>query len=278
VKVFLCVSVLAVASCGGKDRAPTEPAADPQQSGSVDPVEALDDLIRAAKTRGPWPHRFAGQSKVVVSEDGKELEALDETATIESGGGALHATYTNSKDYGRELYYAAAASGGTVWVRPRYGKFHKRPPADPDEPARVAGEIYGTLAADLELVAGYATLTDQGNGKIALALGPKRQRPPSGSWRDAAVVTALEGEITLDPASHTVLTGRLGARVTFTREGHAYEMTLAAAHSVTDVNAAITVAPPDDKDSVATPERSTEVQERKELLDGLAAPPAKGKK
>src|SRR5262245_46334166 len=88
-------------------------------------ADAVSELRRAAGKRIPEAHRVAGASHVTVSEGGKPLESLDEQTLVEHDvRGVLHAVYTNSRDQGREIYFA----GGTVWVRPRYGKFHRRPP------------------------------------------------------------------------------------------------------------------------------------------------------
>ena len=47
-------------------------------------------------------------------------------------------------------------------------------------------------------------------------------------------------------------------------------MTLAATHALSDVGGAVTVVPPGDADSAPTPGRSSEVDDREELLGGLA--------
>jgi hypothetical protein len=172
-------------------------------------------------------------------------------------------------------------------VRPRWGKFHRRPPAAPDEPLRVADEIFGSLAADLELVGFSLAVKDGGEAqaagrkgrKIALALGSARPQllhtEDGKKWRNAITVQALEGELVLDAETGAVLTGRLATRLSFQRGGRAFEMVLESSHAIDKIGGAVTVTPPPDAESVTTPLRSHEFEERQELLEGIAPPAAK---
>ena len=231
-------------------------------------------------------HRFRGTHALRVTENGAVLEALDEQSEIDfAAAGDCHALYTNSRDYGRELTFVAG-SGGTVWVRPRYGKFHRRPPTSPEEPRQVLGEIYGNLGADFELVAHAATVADGGPvdaggrpaRKVILGVGPARPRPPAGApekaWRDGVTVQALSGEITLDAATGAVLAGRLSARLAFVHKGRSLEMTLDSTHAVTPA-ADVAITPPPPELSTTTPARSPELRDREDLLQGIAAPGAR---
>jgi hypothetical protein len=253
---------------------------------TADPEELVRAILlpHRSTARRLGAHRFRGEHRLRVSEHGKEIESLDETTAVElAANGDLHALYTNTRSYGRELY----AVGGTIWVRPRWGKFHMRPPASPDEAARVADEIYGTLAADLELVGFSLKVTDGGAAEVAgraakklrLALGPPRKKPAEADatrkWRDAVTVQALDGELALDAETGTLLDGRLATRVTFQREGRALEMLLESKHAVSDVGASISVAAPPEAESVTTPTRSHEFEERQQLLEGIAPPAPK---
>jgi hypothetical protein len=265
--------LVGLCGCGRVERRPPAPAA-------TTPVDAVDELERAARQRIPEAHRVAGASHVVVSEGGEPLESLDEQTLVERDArGVLHAVYTNSRDQGREIFSA----GDTVWVRPRYGKFHRRPPAEPDEAERVAGEIGSVFASHLELCArglavrdaGATTVVGRRARRLILGRGTPRSLPgetaPQRAWRDGASVDALEGEVLLDDATGAILLGRLAARVGFVRDGRRLEMTLSSTQEVQAVGA-VTVMPPPDEHSSPTPGRSTEFEDRESLLSGLAAP------
>src|SRR5262249_12061639 len=199
-----------------------------------------------------------------VVEEGGTVEDVEELAAVDqAANGDLHASYANSRDQGRELY----ATGGTIWVRPRYGKFHRRPPVAPDEAARTADDIYGAFAADFDLVAAAADLREGGAASVAgrparrgrlSRGGAAPARRGAAGWRAGAVVEALEGEAALDAATGALLEGKLSARVAFQRDGRSFELTLEAHHVVADVGGAIAIQPPGPEDSVATPGRSTE--------------------
>lgn len=225
-----------------------------------------------------------GTASQVVTDTDQPAIALEEQALVEEAAdGTVHALYTNSRGEGRELY----AADGLLWLRPRYGKFHRRPPADADEAARTAAEIAGTFAAEFDLVAASADVHDAGTVTIAgraahritLTRGqPRTHAPQRGprAWRDQATIETVEGELALDDASGALLSGRLRAQVRFERDGHSLQLTLESTHEVTDLGAAIAVAVPSPDESVATPTRSTDLDDRDELLGGLAAPTRRG--
>jgi hypothetical protein len=266
--LWLAVSLIACGRAHGT-AAPVAAEAAPPTPGEL--------MARAVHQRVAGAFRFQGHARATVLMEGKAAGDLDETAAVEqSAGGDLHARYINSHDQGRELY----AVGGTVWVRPRYGKFHRRPPVAPEEAARAADDAAGAFAADFDLVAAAADVRDAGAATVAgrparrlvLTLGPARPPAQTGSWRDAATVEALDGEAALDAATGVLLEGKLTARVGFMRDGRRFQMLLDAQHAVSDLGAAVTISPPADADSAPTPERSTALADREELLDGLAAP------
>ena len=228
-------------------------------------------------------HRFHGTHAVTVTEDGKEIETLTEETSIElTAGGDLHALYKNSKDYGREAFSVA----GTIWVRPLFGKFHRRPPTAPEEADEIADEIYGTFGADIDLCASEiafagpaeaTTVAGRPAERVRLQKGPARPRPPQSApekaWRDTVSVDSLTGEVALDRETGALLAGTLTARVSFARAGQRFSMDLKATHEISDVGGAVAVAAPAEGDSVGTPENSSEFDERHELLEGLAPPP-----
>src|SRR5215470_15080740 len=150
------------------------PSADRAEGGA--PATTAFDAARAATDKGEavraltrrhrdqvvafGPHKFHGTAQAVLRDGDRELAAVEEDASIEAAG-AVHARYANSKDVGRELY----SDGKSVWVRPRYGKFIRRPPVE-DEVASTMDDVYGTFAADVLLVADGLTVADGGPAQV----------------------------------------------------------------------------------------------------------------
>lgn len=227
-------------------------------------------------------HRFRGTHEMRVTENAggtvREVEALDEKTRLDvAASGELHALYENSRHYGREIVYA----GGSIYTRPRWGKFHRRPPARDDEPLEAADEVYGALGADFELVAHAARVVDGGETsvrgrrarRVTVELGPARARPreklAQRKWRESLRVTQLEGELVLDAETGAVLSGRLFGEASFVQGDKTFTMSLRAAHEIEEVGGAVTVAPPSPEETADTPSRSRELEERERLLDGL---------
>jgi hypothetical protein len=262
----------------------------------IDPTEAAKDpdkLVELA-ARGPsgapalGAMHMTGEARIAVHEAGAEVESLTETTLVErDGDGAWHVRYGNSRDYGREAFFSPGTAGGgaTLWIRPGTGKYHRRAPTSPTEPAKLFDETWGTLGAQLELVGGSLAVEDGGEAQVAgraarrvrLALAP-RPRPrapetlPQRAWRDGITVQAIDGALALDAETGVILEGTLAARLTFVRDGHTYEMIVQARHVVDRWGGGVTITPPGEAESVVTPERSHELDERDELLKGLAPP------
>src|SRR5262249_4695998 len=214
---------------------------------SVDTREAARALRRrfGASAAALAPVSFAGSARSVLREGDRVVASLDETFEIEAADGAAHAVVQNSRDAGRELY----AKGGKVWVRPRYGKFHRRAPSSPDEAARALDDAYGTLAAQIALVADGMSVSD---GGAARGMGG---RPGRKIVLGAAggKVQSLDGEAILDDRTGAVLAARLEARLALDG-GRSLE--LHCLHELRPLGAAI--AFPGDEDAVDTPLRSTD--------------------
>jgi hypothetical protein len=289
-QLMLCALAVAGPACGRARRShgPNPLLTSAAPAAKPDPARAATDgdvlvatLERSAAGAGLPALRLAGTAQVVMREGGAELERLDEDTLIERDDkGQFHARYHNSQDYGREVWFA----GGTLWIRPGVGKYHRRAPVLAEEPARLFDETWGTLAAQLELCAAALAPSDGGETQVAgrrarrvtLALGKARKRPPETlpqrAWRDTITVTSLSGELAIDAETGVLLQGKLAATIQYVRDGHSYEMQLASTHAVSDLGAAVTITPPGDADSVDTPARSHEFEERDELLHGIAPP------
>lgn len=288
---LLIIFFLPVAACGrSQKREPSPPATEDSVFPSADVSHVVSDpeeLRRAAMARHRdvagllGTHQFRGSAALRVTERGQAVESwAEETRLEQDAAGTLHASYVNSKDYGREIFFHA----DTVWVRPRYGKFHRRPPAEPDEPARLADETWATLGAVFELCGHAAQVSETGTAvvggrdsrRLALALGgAARTRPPEHlpqrQWRNSIQVKALVGELALDSQTGVVLSGRLACDIAFQRDGRPFEMHAEVTHSV-EVGGQIAITLPDDEASVPTPLRSRNFEEREKLLEGLAPP------
>jgi hypothetical protein len=152
--LVVVVSVVAL-GCGrgrGASRADSPLLHAPPPPAPIDVAKARkdpDELVRAASAPVGAPHRLHGTHQIKVSEGDAVTLVMSETTSVDEGaGGAFHASYANDHDYGRDVFF----DGTKLWLRPRYGKFHRRLPVDPDEPARLERDVAGTFAADLELV------------------------------------------------------------------------------------------------------------------------------
>jgi hypothetical protein len=129
------------------------------------------------------PHTYAVNSETAVDEAGKPVETLSDHTTIEVGAkDAYHAVYTNSADYGREVIF----DGTTMFLRPRYQRWHGRAPESPEEPAQVRDSFYDPIGATWDLLAPGAELTDGGATqaagrpahKVIIKLAPSPRTPP----------------------------------------------------------------------------------------------------
>lgn len=228
------------------------------------------------------PHEFRGSSKLVVTEGGKTVDELSDHTSIDiDADGGVKAVLLNSRDYGREAIF----SRGTMYLRPRFGKYHKRPPVDPDEPGRIRDDIYGTLGAYFEPLARRAELTDAGKttvrGRparlIKIKTAPEPRKAPAQphtqrKWREVAAVDSVTGEVSLDSETGVVLSAVLEGELRFTREGRKLAMKLSVTHDISSVGKVAKVTAPADQETVATYERSKEFDERESLLRGIAPP------
>jgi hypothetical protein len=292
-------ALVAAVGCGGSgDGRP-----DKELGGLVQDKAAATskiDLDRASKDKGELgralglghdqvgtlvgPHAMAGRSHVEVREGSTPVEVLDDETSIQlDGKGNYHAVLSNSKEYGREVFFVE----GWMYLRPRYGKYHKRRPADDAEPARVRGEIFGTVAAHFDLLSGALAISDGGKTEvqgrparkvvIASAKEADKKTEPLAQrkWREAAVVKEVAGEIALDEKTGVPLRATLRGTVTFQRDGRSFEMRLEASHELSAFGSVPPVAAPSDEETVADITQRHELAERDSLLQGIAPPARK---
>ncbi len=227
-------------------------------------------------------HTVAISTQTTVEEAGKPVSDLRDHTTIELGeAGAYHGVYTNSADYGREVIFV----GGQLYLEPRYQRWHQRAPESPEEPAQIEDDMYGAIAATWDLLAPGAELTDQGPAqvggragrKIAVKLSPSPKKPPAEKlaqrkWREKRTIDAVSGEVILDAEKGVPLSVKLTGTVGFTRDNRRFSMKITLQSEVSGIGVAAAVKAPAPEDTVATPERLREVDDRDFLLQGIAPP------
>jgi hypothetical protein len=249
-----------------------------------DPAELGRALVRPyrATLAAIGPHAVAVNSATTVEEAGQPVSELSDHALIENGdGGAYHAVYTNSADYGRETTFV----GGKLYLRPRYQRWHARGPEAPDEPAELRDQYAGPIAATWDLLAPGAELADGGpiavagrpGRKISVSRSPEPARPPTEpvsqrKWREARSIDAVSGEIVLDAEKGVPLAVTLAGTIGFSRDGRRFAMKLSVDSRISRLGSAAAIAVPAEGDVVATPERKREVDDRDYLLQGIAPP------
>jgi hypothetical protein len=180
-------AALLVCACSGSEGHPDESLGGlvkaentaPQPVDVDEAGDSPDELLRAMQLPHSYlsdklgAHKFAGTSSLAVTQNGKVIDGIDyETAVEFASPTEYHAVSNNTEDYGREVFF----SGGNMYLRARHGKYHKRPPTDETEPARVRSEIFATLGAYFEPLAPGAQLSDRG---VATARSKSRQRQTS---------------------------------------------------------------------------------------------------
>ena len=241
------------------------------------------------------PHTVAINTTITVEEAGKPISDLSDHAQIENGtGGAYHAVYTNSADYGREATYVPGPAGtgsgsdvatGTLYLRPRYQRWHARAPESADEPAALRDQYFDAIDATWDLLAPGAELVDRGaadvGGRTGHKIEIKRAAAPTKpaaeplaqrKWRESRAVEAVSGEIVLDAKTGMPLAVTLTGIVSFARDGRRFTMKVALDSTISGLGSAVEITAPADPDVVATPERMREVDDRDYLLQGIAPP------
>lgn len=231
------------------------------------------------------PHRLLVRSQLTVTEParaGRVVEDLsDETVLSYAGAKAWRGVLTNSADYGREVLYLAPE----LYLRARYQRWHQRLPTDEREPESLLDRFAETAAAYWDLLAPGIALTDRGAttvaGRAARKLGvgtaarpakPASEPVAQRKWRETREVEAVEGEVTLDEQSGAVLALALRGTVRYQRDGRTFAMKLSVDSQLADLGQAPPLTAPDAADVVQTPGRLHEVDERDQLLEGIAPP------
>lgn len=242
---------------------------------------ALMRPYRAVITALP-AHTLTITAKTTVEEAGKVTDDLGETTKLELGaGGTYRGEYTNTADYGREIVFI----GGKLYLRPRYQRWHVRAPESADEPAAQRDGFAQAIGATWDLLAPAAELTDLGPASVAGRTGRKivikqapaaKANPPETvtqkKWREQRVIEEVTGEVVLDKETGAPLAVKLAGAVSFQRDGRRFKMRVSLTSEVGGVGTAVAITAPPEGEVVATPERMREVDDRDNLLQGIAPP------
>jgi len=294
--VACAAAVLAVAACGSSGGTPDDEL--PGLVHAAKDAEPALDAARAAKdpsvlaaaiampqhrvTALLGPHAMTAKSKVEVSDGGTVVETLTDDVALDDAGDAFHGTDNNSADYGREII----ATGGQLYLRPRYAKWHMRLPED-GELDTLRDQLGATLAADFELLAPGLSAVDRGErdvaGRPGRVIGLEKATIPRHAseslkqrkWRESAEVLSTSGELVLDAKTAAPLSAHLEGQLSFSRDGKRLLMKIVVDHAVTGVGTKPAIAAPPAEETVATPTRLREVDERDLLLEGMAPPARK---
>jgi hypothetical protein len=238
------------------------------------------ELVRALALPGAEMDRRLGArhveatSRVRIAPMGRPEQELDERYRLDSDGlGALHLLHDNEQD-GME----ASLVGGTLYVRPRYGKFVARRP-EGDEVERLRRLVEGVAAGYLGPFERWLDVREAGRADVAghaairltLAarsspMGASPHEEPSKRWRDGVRVRHLDGELTLDAASGALLEGKLEGTYEFERSGLPGPVAVSLSFRQSTSAPQPIVAP---ADAVPAPRRPRPLLDRQALLDGL---------
>lgn len=293
--------IAALASCGSGEGRPDEelsglvhePKRPPETVDVASATRDLPTLLRAASLNHArvgallGPHTVTGKSHTEVHEKGAVVEVIEDEMGIElDAKGNFHAQVDNSKEYGRDVYFV----GGYLFQRPRYGKFHRRRPADDGEPARIRSEVFSAFAATLDLLSPGVALADGGEVTVAGRRGrlvkisrareprkPAKQTLTQRKWRESAVVRDASGEVVLDTKTGVVLRAAIQGALSFQRDGRDFEMRLEARHELGTFGSVEEVSPPAPELVVVDGDQRHELDERDSLLEGIAPKAARGK-
>lgn len=284
-------AVIAVAACADRRRDDSElgglvhaeseaPAAIDIDRAGTDVAELVRALAVPHHQLELGAHRIEGSSSVTVSSQGKQVEALsDKTAIAVDADGNFRATADNDREYGRHAIYV----DGTLYLRPRYGKYHAREPNIPAEPGRILDAMFSTASAYFDLLWTGAELSDRGatsvDGRAARKIEFSKSPTPAErpdetltqkAWRESIGVDEVSGEVVLDRDTGAPLSVSIEGKLHYVRDGVRFEMALAASHRITVGEVAAITAPTDDQ-TVSAPAVNGEVAERKKLLEGLSS-------
>ncbi len=247
-----------------------------------------DALLSAVELPHTWlgsslgAHRIEGTTWVEVREGGQVVSELSDVLRIDfDGEDRFAATLDTSNDYGRHAIY----DGANLFLRPRYGLYHKRAPQTETEAAEIrtdmaaaAGDYLGLLARGLEVSdRGPKTRDGRSVRQVELKLAPKPRRVADETltqkrWRNSIEVKTLSGQVDLDVESGAPVYIQLDGSIVFSREGRSFQMFVKAERSILEIGHTRAVQAPGDEASLSIGIRPRELDERDALLRNIAPP------
>lgn len=244
----------------------------PQMDRLADPTEFAHAIAAGLRDLKALPEgTLTINVRTIVREgDATHDELIEDIALSWNGAGDFHLVNHNSADYGREVLFV----DNILYLRARYGRWHRRAPNDAQEPSALADSMTRALPDAWDLLAPGATLSpDPKDNTIvtihtgATARENPREASPTRRWREARTIHEAAGRVQFANDGlprDAALSGRLG----FSREGRRFDMDLAVTAHVTATRTPWTMPPA--ADVFATPATSHEAEEREQLLEGLA--------
>jgi hypothetical protein len=270
----LAALAVVAAGCGRSRTATTTPA-----DLSLDTT--LVPATLAANLRAAGGGHFHAVLKLQVdtaakgkADDGKPASPPVVTTTTDlwvDKQGNFRLVEENDQEGGREIVRV----GGEVGVALRYGKMLRRPARDAEN-ERVLAEGLGAPWAAWELVRRYVALEGAGPGSSRFKLSERATALPTGfppaqgprQWRESAVVKALDGQATVDPATRLPTGFACKAQFIATRGELPIAGEIEVNASLGDLGTVASIAMPD---AGTLPTRQRTVLEERALLGGLGA-------
>ncbi len=264
-------------------------ATTPEVSRSIDVARALTEVVElrralatphSALSQAIGPHHVSASSSVTVESGGAVMSELsDKTEITIDADGSFRASADNSRDYGRHATFV----DNTLYLRPRYGKYHRRAPATETEPNEIRNEMFSTTSAYFELLYSGAGLKESGDETVAgrpakvVAIsfaGAEQQRDAEPlahkKWRESIAVSAVSGTAHLDAETGFPLSAEIKGTITFLKEAKRFTMNVSVTHAVSDIGKTEKLAAPAVAETVSAPTLRGEVDQQRQLLEGLS--------
>lgn len=224
--------------------------------------------------------RIEVHTQVEVVEGSSVVERIDERTSVTTAANGDFEAVSQLGDDGRQTRYV----GGTLYLRPRFARWHKRAPSDKQEHLRLLDHYARGLPEAFELLLPSMATTDRGPAQeagrnarqieLTTASAPRAAAAePSAdrAWRGQRVASDIKGSIVLDEGSAAPLRAQLSGQVAITRGDRKLTMKISVDQQVS-FSPTPQIAAPAEAETVTTPERLSEVKDRDTLLRGLAPP------